>query len=336
LPKKSRRSVVTFGVFDGVHRGHQALLGNVVDIARQRGIEAIALTFDPQPIRVHRPEAAPPLICSVADRVALIENQGIDDVIVVEYTADFARQGPEAFVRHVLIGQLGAEVIVLGADARFGRGNEGDLEMLHKLGARYGVDVTGIHGVGDSTDDARWSSSRVRAALGAGDVVEAARLLGRKHFVSGIVVRGDARGRTLGFPTANLGDPQGLIPTDGVYAGYLVRDVDSGPSRLPAAISVGTNPTFDGHERRVEAYVLDRTDLELYDEKVVVEFVARIRGTEKFDSVDALIAQMRRDVEGVREALANDRSCPGAPTRTRCQDVRHSAPGVSTPGPNSA
>jgi len=307
LTQPIRPSVVTFGVFDGVHRGHQALLGKVVEIARQRGIRSVAVTFDPQPVRLHRPDVAPPLICSVADRCQLMTSLGIDEVVVEQYTPGFARQGPEAFARNYLAGQLGAQVVVLGADARFGRGNEGDLEMLRKLGAVYGFEVVGLTGVGDSAADERWSSSRVRTALAAGDVAEAARLLGRPHLVRGIVVRGDARGRTLGFPTANLGQTEGLIPADGVYAGYLIRcPRDRWPApdqRLPAAISIGTNPTFHGNERRVEAYVLDRTDLELYDEPVAVEFVVRIRGTEKFDSVDQLITQMRRDVVAVHRAL---------------------------------
>lgn len=304
LTNNQQQSVVTFGVYDGVHRGHQALIGKTVDIARERDLEAIAITFDPQPIRLHRPAQAPPLICSVADRLELIKAQGVDDAKVVAYTSAFARQGPEAFVHNYLVDQLGAKVIVLGADARFGRGNEGDIAMLRKLGKAYGFDVVAVEGVGDDSGDERWSSSRIRTALATGDVAEAARLLGRNHLVRGEVVRGDARGRTLGFPTANLGETEGLIPADGVYAGYLLRHRTT-PQRLPAAISIGTNPTFDGQERRVEAYVLDRTDLELYDEEVAIEFVARIRGTEKFDSVAALVDQMRVDVEKVRRALAD-------------------------------
>lgn len=303
-PESAPRSVVTFGVFDGVHRGHQALLDETVRQARRRGVESIAITFDPPPVRVHRPHAAPPLISALDDRVALLDAAGIDNVIVIPYTAKFARQGPEAFVRHYLKGRLGAEAVVLGADARFGRGNEGDIPMLRKLGEVHGIDVVALAGIGDAAEAERWSSSRIRAALAAGDVAEAARLLGRDHAVRGVVVRGDARGRTLGFPTANLGDVQGLIPADGVYAGYLIRTTAGHDERLPAAISIGTNPTFEGHERRVEGYVLDRTDLELYDERVAFEFVARIRGTEKFDSVDALVTQMHRDVTAIKTALA--------------------------------
>jgi riboflavin kinase/FMN adenylyltransferase len=187
--------------------------------------------------------------------------------------------------------------------------NSGDVETLRELGTVHGFDVVALEDIGEgAAPGARWSSTQLRAELLEGKVSHAAQILGRPHRVTGRVVHGDHRGRELGFPTANLSpEHEGLVPADGVYAGWLVRpDLDaSAPDRtLPAAVSVGTNPTFDGHQRRVEAYVLDRTDLDLYGERVAVEFVARLRPTLKFDSVDALIAQMGQDVQRCRQILS--------------------------------
>ncbi|MCB7137712.1 bifunctional riboflavin kinase/FAD synthetase [Cellulosimicrobium marinum] len=318
-------SVVTIGNFDGVHRGHAQVLGRIVDLARERDARAVAVTFHPHPSAVHRPAAAPELITGIADRTTLLAATGLDAVLLVEYTLEFARQTPEEFVRGYLVEGLRAGAVVVGHDVRFGRDNAGTMATMVELGARYGFDVVAIDDVGqhqgvpvtegDVAGDhqARWSSTGVRALLGSGDVREAARILGRYHHVRGTVVHGDARGRDLGFPTANLGDITGMVPADGVYAGWLSRPqlASAAPGhadvRLPAAISIGTNPTFDGHERRVEAYVLDRTDLDLYDEDVVLELVERLRPTLRFDGIEPLVAQMHDDVARARSVLA-----PGA------------------------
>lgn len=313
-------SVVTLGNFDGVHRGHVAVLRRMVEDARAAGAHAVAVTFTPHPAQVHRPDEAPPLLLGDADRIELLAATGLDAVLLVTYTLDFARQTPEEFVRRYLVGALAARTVVVGRDVRFGWQNSGDLSTMRDLGARHGFDVDVIDDVrpGSAPDDVpahrRWSSTWVRELLVAGDVQAAADVLGRPHRVRGVVVHGDARGRQLGYPTANLGATTGLVPADGVYAGWLRRDErrpDGTPvvvedRLLPAAVSIGTNPTFNGRERRVEAYVLDRTDLDLYDEEVVLELVARLRPTLRFGSVDDLLVQMSTDVERVREALGVD------------------------------
>jgi len=310
-------SVVTLGNFDGVHRGHVAVLTRMVDDARAVGAHAVAVTFTPHPARVHRPDDAPPLLLGDADRLELLAGTGLDAVLLVTYTLDFARQSPEEFVRRYLVGALQARTVVVGRDVRFGWQNSGDLSTMRELGERYGFEVEVIDDVrpGEAAADApahrRWSSTWVRELLAAGDVRTAADVLGRPHRLRGLVVHGDARGRELGYPTANLGPTTGMVPADGVYAGWLRRGeraADSTPVPaadrvLPAAVSIGTNPTFAGRERRVEAYVLDRTDLELYGEEVVLELAVRLRPTLRFASVDDLLVQMAADVRDVRREL---------------------------------
>ena len=302
-------SVVTIGNFDGVHRGHRMVLGRMVADAHAAGGSSVAVTFDPHPARIHRPDDAPPLITGLADRLELLEQTGLDAVLVITYTAEFARTTAEDFVREYLVEGLGASTVVIGRDVRFGRDNAGDLATMVALGGRHGFTVEVIEDVHGEVDPARrWSSTWVRELLAAGEVADAALILGRPHRVRGVVVHGDARGRTLGFPTANLGpDSVGFVPADGVYAGWMRRvghPPEAPDGYLPVAISVGTNPTFGGAGRRVEAHVPDRTDLELYGEEVVLEFVTRLRGMWRFDSVDELVVQMTDDVDRTREALA--------------------------------
>ncbi|TNC16721.1 bifunctional riboflavin kinase/FAD synthetase [Georgenia sp. 311] len=298
IPADLTGSVVTIGNFDGVHRGHRAVLETTISHARARRLPAVALTFDPHPAQVHRPEAAPSLLTGLTDRLELLADAGIDVTLVVPYTLDFARATPEEFVRTYLLGALHAQAVVVGHDTRFGRDNSGDQHTMSALGREHGFDVEVVHDVGE---DRRWSSSWARQLVESGDVAAAATVLGRPHRMRGVVVRGYARGRELGYPTANLAaDSVGTIPADGVYAGWLRRHGGTG-ERLPAAISIGTNPTFGDPVRTVEAHVIGRDDLELYDEEVVVEFVTRLRPTLRFDGVEPLIAQMGHDVQ---DALA--------------------------------
>jgi len=320
VPADFGPSVVTVGNFDGVHRGHVGVLTRMVADARAVGARAVAVTFTPHPQQVHRPDTAPPLLTGDADRLELLEQTGLDAVLLLTYTLEFARQTAEEFVRRYLVEGLRARTVVVGRDVRFGRDNSGDLATMVELGERFGFGVEVIEDVAPDPADAddagvladplrrRWSSTWVRELLVAGDVRQAARVLGRPHRVRGAVVHGDKRGRDLGFPTANLAqDAAGMVPADGVYAGWLRRPAvpaGSPDAVLPAAISVGTNPTFAGLQRRVEAYVLDRTDLDLYGEEVVLEFVERLRPTLRFDSVDDLITRMHEDVAGVRAVLA--------------------------------
>jgi riboflavin kinase/FMN adenylyltransferase len=296
-------SVVTIGNFDGVHRGHQELLRSVVSAAEERGLMSVVVTFDPHPLAVHSPAFAPVPITSREGREALLAREGVGALLTIDYTLGFAAQSAEDFVSRYLVDGLHAEVVVVGRDVRFGRGNEGNLDTMVSLGTKYGFKVIGVDDVGT---DRRWSSTWVREALQHGDVEEAARVLGRYHAMSGTVVHGFARGRELGFPTANLSaDAVGLMPADGVYAGWLV---DETGQRWPSAVSIGTNPQFDGVVRTVEAHVIDRPDeavtaFDLYDHKVRVEFVQRLRGMVAFNGLDALVEQMRRDVDDAREAL---------------------------------
>jgi len=310
-------SVVTIGNFDGVHRGHQAVLGRLVAEARRAGGAAVAITFEPHPLAVLHPEHAPAALVGLDQRLELLAGTGLDAVLVMEFTRELASWEPERFVREVLVDTLHAAEVVVGRDTRFGRRNSGDVATLRALGELFGYRVEILEDLGGADaahpSGRRWSSTWARELISTGDVGLAAEVLGRPHRVVGTVVTGDRRGRELGYPTANLSqNAQGMVPADGVYAGWLLRAVPAGAGagvetdpehRLPAAISVGTNPTFDGTQRRVEAYVLDRDDLELYGERVGVEFVRFLRPTLRFDGIDALVVQMALDVDESRAVL---------------------------------
>ncbi len=297
-------SVVAVGVFDGVHRGHRVVLARAGEHARRLAVPLVVLTFDPHPLTVLRPDAAPPALTTLEHRLALFEQAAADAAYVMRFDSSRSQQSAEDFVTDTLVRTLHACAVVVGEDFRFGRRAAGDVTLLRRMGADLGFALDAIRPVGDGE---RWSSSRVRELLAGGDVAAAAQVLARPHRVAGVVVEGDHRGRALGYPTANVPAPEGFaVPADGVYAGWLRRLDRPGSPAMPAAISVGSNPTFDGTQRRVEAYVLDRDDLELYGVPVAVEFVARVRAQERFDSVDQLVEQIGRDVEDVRVALAAD------------------------------
>jgi riboflavin kinase/FMN adenylyltransferase len=305
-PAALRPCVVTLGNFDGVHRGHRAVLNALVESGHRHGLPAVAITFDPHPVAVLRPDVAPELIAPGHLREDLIADSGVDGLLVLDFTKEFAQQTPEDFVRSVFVRGLDARSVVVGMDTRFGYRNAGDVSTLADLGEQFGFEVIALDDIG--ADGERFSSTVVRRHLRAGEVAEAARILGRPHRVVGTVVHGNHRGKALGYPTANLSaDSLGLVPLEGVYAGWITRlDLaTSEPDRtMPAAISVGTNPTFDTDDRRtVEAYVLDRDDLDLYDEKVMVEFTAHIRPTLRFESVGDLTEAMAEDVERCRQLL---------------------------------
>jgi riboflavin kinase / FMN adenylyltransferase len=290
-------SVVTIGVFDGVHLGHQRVVGRAAEVATELGLPVVVVTFDPHPDEVVRPGSHPPFLCTARRRAELLAGLGADAVCVLPFTREFSELGPDDFVRAVLVDRLHAARVVVGEDFRFGYRAAGDVPLLAQLGEKYDFTVEGVPLLADN--GVTISSSEIRQRLAAGDVAGAARDLGRPHRVEGVVVRGHRRGRALGFPTANLETlPHTAIPADGIYAGWLTTLDPSGREleRWPAAISVGTNPTFDGQERSIEAYALDRDDLDLYGVHVAVDFAARLRGMERFDSVDELVAQMHRDV----------------------------------------
>ena len=302
VPAELGRSVVTIGEFDGVHRGHQRIVEHARVVAAELGLPVIVVTFDPHPDEVVRPGTHPPLLCTAARRSQLLAGLGVDAVCVLPFTREFSQLGPDEFVRAVLVDRLHAARVVVGEDFRFGYRAAGDVALLAELGEKYDFTAEGVPLLADN--GVRISSSEIRERLAAGDVAAAARDLGRPHRVEGVVVRGHRRGRSLGFPTANLETAaHTAIPADGIYAGWLLGLDAAGREleRWPAAISVGTNPTFEGSERSVEAYALDRDDLDLYGVHVAVDFLARLRGMVKFDSVDDLIAQMHRDAQEARE-----------------------------------
>ncbi len=323
VPSDLDRTVVTLGNFDGVHRGHRAVLGQLADQAAQRQAASVVVTFHPHPVAVLFPDRAPTQLTSLDQRLALIAASGVDATLVIEFTTEFAHQSPQEFVESVFVDALHASAVIVGEDTRFGWRNTGNVDTLRELGTRDDFEVVVLADLGEGQ---RWSSTMARAMLAEGDVEGAATVLGRPPRVCGTVVHGDHRGRELGFPTANLGpEVEGLVPADGVYAGWLTRldlpaeptggsDGSGGSGRsdgsevavdrvLPCAVSIGTNPTFDGHERRVEGYVLDRTDLDLYGERVCYELVRRLRPTLRYEGIEPLVRQMNEDVAQCREIL---------------------------------
>ncbi len=309
MPSGWGRSVVTVGVFDGVHRGHQQLIGRAVQRGQERGLPAVVVTFDPHPAELVRPGSHPARLTTLSRRADLVADLGVEAFCVLPFTAELSRTEPPEFVHEVLVERLHAADVVVGRNFTFGHRAAGDVAMLTRLGERFGFGVEGLDLITD--DGVTFSSTYIRACIDAGDVQAAAVALGRAHRVEGVVVHGDRRGRELGFPTANISTaPYTALPADGVYASrFAIGGVEpcSGgiPSGclLPAAVSVGTNPTFSGRERTVEAYVLD-VDEDFYGFEVAVDFVHRLRGQERYDGVDALVEQMHRDVARTRELLA--------------------------------
>jgi riboflavin kinase/FMN adenylyltransferase len=301
------RTVVTVGMSDGVHRGHQQLIGAAVARARAMRRPCLLLTFDPHPAEVIRPGSHPAILTSMDCKAELVAALDVDAMCVLPFTPDFMRLSPETFTHTVLVERLHAAQVVVGENFTYGHRAAGTVDTLRAEGRRFGFAVEGVPLAEDTSDggDVTISSTYIRACVAAGDMVSAARALGRPHRVDGVVVRGHRRGRELGYPTANVETPPfTAIPADGVYAGHLVlRNGDGGSGdRFPAAVSVGTNPTFQGTRRTVEAYVLDY-DGDLYGEHVGVEFAQRLRPMAAFDDVEALRAAMAKDVEETRQIL---------------------------------
>jgi riboflavin kinase/FMN adenylyltransferase len=304
VPDDWERSVVTIGVFDGVHRGHAEIIAHAVATAKEMDRPSVVLTFSPHPSEVVRPGSHPPELTTQMRRSELVAELGVDVFCALPFTTEFSLLEPQEFVWRAVVSRLHTEAVLVGENFRFGHGASGDVSTLITLGERYGFTVNGIPLLRDG--DTAISSTFIRTCLEAGDPRGAAHALGRPHRVDGVVERGDQRGRELGFPTANLRtDKYAAIPADGVYAGSVWRLDERGQTvaRLgTAAISVGTNPTFEGHERRVEAYVLD-FDGDLYGDGLGVEFVQLLRRMERYDSIDDLITQMHRDVAATRVVM---------------------------------
>lgn len=288
--------VVTIGFFDGVHLGHRQIIGRAVRLARERGEPALVLTFDPHPAEVLRPGSHPALLTTLRYKAELLDSIGVDGLCVEPFTLEFSRMPPAEFACDVLVRRLRATIVVIGENFTYGHRAAGTLETLRREGAELGFAVEGIGLV--RADEQVLSSTAIRGLVVAGDVEGAEAALGRPHRVEGVVVHGDARGRAIGYPTANLQvTPWAAVPDDGVYAGFARW----GDRRRPAAISIGTNPTFEGRERRVEAFLLD-FDGDLYGEYMCYEFTRRLRPTLRFSSVEELVAQMALDVDATRMA----------------------------------
>lgn len=306
IPEDRGRSVVTIGSYDGVHRGHQLIIGRTVERARELDVPAVVVTFDPHPSEVVRPGSHPPLLAPHPRRAALMAELGVDAVLVLPFTQEFSTLSPDDFVVKVLVDRLHACSVIEGPNFRFGHRAAGDVAVLTELGRTHDFDVrvVDLFEHGNAGGGEPFSSTLVRRLVAEGDVAGAAEVLGRPHRVEGVVVRGAQRGRELGFPTANVETlPHTAIPADGVYAGWLSVPAPDGEP-MPAAVSVGTNPQFDGVERTVEAYAVDRVGLDLYGMHAAVDFHARLRGQERFDTLDALLDRMAVDVQICRELLA--------------------------------
>jgi riboflavin kinase/FMN adenylyltransferase len=302
IPQDWGRSVVTIGSYDGVHRGHQLIIGRAVERARELGVPSVVVTFDPHPSEVVRPGSHPPLLAPHHRRAELMAHLGVDAVLILPFTSEFSKLSAADFVVKVLVDKLHAKLVVEGPNFRFGHRAAGNVEVLAELGRTYDyeVEVIDLRVRGEAGGGEPFSSTLTRRLVTEGDIEGAAEILGRPHRVEGVVVRGAQRGRELGYPTANVETlPHTAIPADGVYAGWLTADGE----RMPAAISVGTNPQFDGTERTVEAYAIDRVGLDLYGLHVAVDFLAYVRGMAKFDSIEDLLEAIGNDVKRSTELI---------------------------------
>jgi riboflavin kinase / FMN adenylyltransferase len=299
IPQDWGRSVVTIGSYDGVHRGHQLIIGRAVERARELGVPSVVVTFDPHPSEVVRPGSHPPLLAPYHRRAEVMAGLGVDALLILPFTLEFSKLSPADFIVKVLVDKLHARAVIEGPNFRFGHKAAGNVAVLSDLGATYDyeVEVVDLYVTGEAGGGQPFSSTLTRRLVSEGDVAGAGEILGRPHRVEGVVVRGAQRGRELGFPTANVETlPHTAVPADGVYAGWLTADGE----RMPAAISVGMNPQFEGTARTVEAYAIDRVGLDLYGLHVTVDFLAYVRGMRKFETIDALLEAMGDDVKRSR------------------------------------
>lgn len=294
----------TIGMYDGVHLGHRAVIRAAQEAGQRLGIPMAVVTFEPHPARILRPQSAPPLLTTLDQKLELLAASGVDTTVVVPFDERRAAETPVEFVEGVLVDCLGVRSVTVGQDFHFGKGRAGNVAVLGELGEQFGFEVGGVALLPrpDGTVESV-SSTSIRRALGSGDVSTATRLLGRYHEVRGQVVTGDRRGRTIGFPTANVEVPTEVaMPADAVYAGWYVRPDGT---RHPAAINLGRRPTFyqNADSALLEAHLLD-FDGDLYGEAAAVQFVGKLRSEARFDGLDALKAQLGRDVDAARQLLA--------------------------------
>ena len=286
------KKVIAIGIFDGVHAGHQ----QIIDIAKHQG-DVTVMTFDPHPASVIAPERTPTQLVTIKDRIELLKKAGASAVEVVNFNSDFSKLSPDQFIEDILVGRFSAEHVVIGENFNFGYKAQGTPKYLSEVGPKYGFGVSIVKLQEDRGSTI--SSSRIRNLIIDGQIDRANELLTRNFYLKGLVIHGEKRGREIGYPTANIGlSSLATIPADGVYAGWL----SVGANRWPAAISIGTNPTFPGvRGRQVEAYALDQVGLELYDQEGKIEFGYRLRDTLKFDGLAPLLEQMKKDCDKARE-----------------------------------
>lgn len=309
-PWPGMTSVVTIGAFDGLHIGHRTIIGHVVEEAQSDpNRRSVLVTFDRHPASLVRPESAPKLLSTHEHKLELLTETGLDATAVVTFDAEQAAESPEDFVERVLVTCLRADTIVVGEDFHFGRGRAGNVELLRALGTQHGFTVRPFALVDTASGTA--SSTAIRSAIASGDIDAANAMLQRPFEVRGVVRRGDARGRTIGFPTANVEVSTAFAqPAEGVYAAWYVRTLPDGSSvTLPAAVNVGRRPTFYEHAplALIEAHIIDENDLDLYDEQARLQFVARLRAEHKFDSLEDLKTQLQVDIDAARRILASHR-----------------------------
>lgn len=313
IPTDWGRCVLTIGVFDGVHRGHAELIARAVKAGRSRGVPTVLMTFDPHPMEVVFPGSHPAQLTTLTRRAELAEELGIDVFLVMPFTSDFMKLTADRYIHELLVERLHVVEVAVGENFTFGKKAVGNVELLRKAGERFGFAVEAVSLVAEhhQSETVTYSSTYIRSCVDAGDMGAAREALGRFHRVEGVVVRGDGRGRELGYPTANVAPPiHSAIPADGVYAAWFTV-LGHGPisgsvkpgQRYPAAVSIGTNPTFSGRTRTVEAFVLDE-NADLYGQHVAVDFVSRLRGQVKFDSISDLVEAIAADTSRARTVLA--------------------------------
>ena len=297
LPEDFADTAVAIGKFDGIHLGHQQLIHELVELSEEAGLAAAILTFDRHPRSVLNPSSTPAPLIGPVQKAELLEEAGVDVVLTATFDQDMANLTPEEFVLSYLV-PLRARYVMVGQGFRFGKGGQGDISDLRSLGQKHGFRAKEVENV--MLGDQKISSTRIRQLLDLGLVAEAAVMLGRNHVTTGVVEHGRKLGRTIGFPTANISRAaEGYLPADGVYAGYLIAD----GTRYPAALSVGTNDSVAEVPRLLESHVIGRDDLDLYDKVVSNEYVAKVRGWAKFESMDALVEQIAKDVSVAAEIL---------------------------------
>lgn len=286
------KKVIAIGIFDGVHAGHQ----QIIDIAKHQG-DVTVMTFDPHPASVIAPERTPTQLVTIKDRIELLKKAGASAVEVVNFNSDFSKLSPDQFIEDILVGRFAAEHVVIGENFNFGHKAQGTPKYLSEVGPKYGFGLSIVKLQEDRGSTI--SSSRIRNLIIDGQIDRANELLTRNFYLKGLVIHGEKRGREIGYPTANIGlTSLATVPADGVYAGWL----SVGENRWPAAISIGTNPTFPGvRGRQVEAYALDQVGLELYDQEAIIEFGFRLRDTLKFDGLAPLLEQMKKDCDQARK-----------------------------------